>query len=155
MSIVSGGNSQKKGYLAQHQLFDQIPELMDDISVPEYCSLGDNLDPDINAWFGPKGTISPLHQDPKSNLLCQVKGSKYVMLSSTDMSPYLYPNEGILSNTSQIDAESINLQKFPLAARAKFTHAFLRPGEMLFIPAKHWHYVRSLDVSFSVSFWWK
>jgi lysine-specific demethylase 8 len=26
---------------------------------------------------------------------------------------------------------------------------------MLFIPVKHWHYVRSLDISFSVSFWWK
>ena len=28
-------------------------------------------------------------------------------------------------------------------------------GDMLYIPPKWWHHVRSLDVSFSVSFWWE
>lgn len=64
------------GYLAQHNLFEQITELKEDICIPEYCGLSSDYDnstePDINAWFGPKGTVSPLHYDPKNNILAQV-----------------------------------------------------------------------------------
>lgn len=128
---------------------------MADICVPEYCSVGNGLDPDINAWFGPEATVSPLHQDPKANLLCQVVGRKYVKLCAASMTECLYPNDGMLSNTSQLDPENVDYSRYPGARDAIFTHGILGPGEVLFLPVKHWHYVRSLDVSFSVSFWWQ
>ncbi|ETE66792.1 Lysine-specific demethylase 8, partial [Ophiophagus hannah] len=141
------------GYLAQHQLFEQIPELKEDIGIPDYCCLGKNDEEEItiNAWFGPPGTISPLHQDPQQNFLVQVMGRKYIRLFSPDQSEKLYPHEGhLLHNTSQVDVEDPDFMKFPKFKEAAFQDCILSPGEVLFIPASYWHYVRALDTSFSV-----
>ena len=143
------------GYLAQHQLFDQIPELRRDISIPTYCCVGEADDVDVNAWFGPAGTISPLHQDPKHNLLAQVVGAKYIRLYEEKHTDSVYPHDGILSNTSQVDVDNPDLEKFPNFPAAPYTECVLGEGEVLYIPPKCWHYVRSLSTSFSVSFWWR
>ncbi|KAF0743332.1 hypothetical protein AaE_008548, partial [Aphanomyces astaci] len=156
------------GYLAQHALFEQIPQLRSDIVIPDYCTLSvrdvcdsnDDYDEDvqdvvINAWFGPPNTISPLHFDPAQNLLCQVVGSKYVRLYAAALSDLLYPVPGLLSNTSQVQVEAPDQNvKFPKFGDAPYWEGVLGPGEMLYIPPKCWHYIRSLAVSFSVSLWW-
>ncbi|XP_023672310.1 lysine-specific demethylase 8 [Paramormyrops kingsleyae] len=145
------------GYLAQHQLFDQVPELKADIHIPDYCCLGEGDEDDItiNAWFGPAGTISPLHHDPQHNLLAQVVGSKYIRLYSPEDSRKLYAHQSqLLHNTSQVDVESPDNERYPLFGEVPYQECLLQPGDMLFIPARHWHYVRSLQLSFSVSFWW-
>lgn len=145
-------------YLAQHELFDQIPTLKDDIRIPDYCCLGKNEphEIDIKAWLGPEGTVSPMHQDPKHNILCQVFGSKKVILASVADSEFLYAHPSkMLENTSELDAENIDFEKYPLAKNAKFYHLKLQEGDALYIPPKWWHFIRSLNKSFSVSFWWE
>ncbi|XP_050221923.2 lysine-specific demethylase JMJ30 isoform X2 [Mercurialis annua] len=59
-------------YLAQHPLFDQITELRNDICIPDYCYAGGGELRSLNAWFGPAGTVTPLHHDPHHNLLAQL-----------------------------------------------------------------------------------
>lgn len=145
------------GYLAQYQLFDQIPELKNDITEPEYCCFSDtNESVDVMAWYGPKGTVSPLHHDPKKNLLTQVVGEKQLFLFAPSDSEYLYPHEHeLLNNTAQVDPRQPDLDKYPKYKSSKPYYCRLKPGQMLYIPPKWWHFVESLSISFSVSFWWE
>ncbi|KAK9736009.1 hypothetical protein RND81_04G244300 [Saponaria officinalis] len=71
--IQSGNSSVVPTYLAQHPLFDQIKELRNDVLVPDYCYAGGGELRSINAWFGPAGTVTPLHHDPHHNILAQVQ----------------------------------------------------------------------------------
>ncbi len=179
------------GYIAQHQLFDQVkiikksitkishqlycrsgassakahsdiwnlfqmPELQEDIRVPEYCCLGKNVV--VNAWFGPAGTLTPTHYDPNHNCLAQVFGYKLVRLfpPSETTNLYPHPHDSLLFNTSQVDLENDQAcHKFPNLRNATFTDVILSPGSVLFIPRSWWHMVKSLSPSFSVSFWFE
>ncbi|CAE7496153.1 kdm8, partial [Symbiodinium microadriaticum] len=159
-----------RGYLAQYQLFDQIPSLRADICIPQYChaltsadtealssQFNDDTrtgdDPLISAWLGPAGTVSPLHNDPYSNILAQVVGRKYLRLYDMRDTAKLYPRDGCQCNNSFVDVDDIDEHRFPLFSSAPSWQCVLESGEMLFIPRHWWHYVRSLNVSFSVSFW--
>ncbi|KAK5823164.1 jumonji domain-containing 5 [Linnemannia elongata] len=167
------------GYLAQHDLFAQIPRLRRDIDIPDYCMVGPNdqegySPPDdvlLNAWFGPRGTVSPMHTDPYHNLLAQVVGRKYIRLYAPKETSklYCYGNESqddaegereggdgsssMLGNTSQVNVEKPDLERHPRFAEAEYMETILAPGELLYIPFQWWHYIRSLSTSFSVSFW--
>lgn len=193
------------GYLAQHDLFAQIPELRADIAVPDYCysripepgkeclssadvEFEDDADREVmlNAWFGPAHTISPLHTDPHHNILAQVVGCKYVRLYAPSQTVKLYPRvhegEVDMSNTSQVDVDSAMrvleeryiapgsdvtatedavqelrqhfVDQFPNFEGLEYVEGYLGAGECLFIPRGWWHFIKSMEASCSVSFWW-
>lgn len=166
-------------YLAQHPLFTQLPSLRADITIPDLCytappphpthssqfSRPELDEPQLNAWFGPPGTITPLHTDPYHNLLVQVVGRKYVRLYAPAETPRMRPRamEGAvnMANTSLWDVgveegwdsggRGGDVGEF---AKVPYVDCILEPGDTLYIPIGWWHYVRGLSVSFSVSFWW-
>ena len=148
----SSSSNSNRGYLAQHQLFEQIPTLKNDISIPDYCCLLTDADEDVdniimNAWFGPCTTVSPLHFDPYHNLLAQVVGYKYVRLYPPSCSDSLYPHSGKMSNNSQIDVCAIDPTRYPLALQCDYFETILGPGDMLFIPRWYWHFVAAVDAT--------
>ena len=155
--LCDESEGRRVGYLAQHQLLSQVPALKEDILTPDYCFTGDSdEEPDINVWIGPGGTVSPAHTDKKHNVLCQVAGYKYVAVFYPDQGPALYPDTTpMFENTSRVDLDSLDTEEFPLLSQLQGHHTILGPGEMLYIPPLVWHYVRSLEQSFSVSFWWE
>lgn len=152
---------ESRAYLAQHELFEQCPKLRRDIIQPKYCTLCDHDDNDevkINAWFGPAGTLSPLHTDAYNNILAQVLGSKYVRLYEPGQTNRLYPHEPDLQQlNSQIidpDNDPDLAVRFPRFADAPYMDFVLHEGECLYIPPHWWHFIESRETSFSVSFWW-
>ena len=97
-------------YLAQVSLFDQVPALQDDISVPDLVAAFDHADGPGEgvrtlAWLGPAGTFTPLHFDAPRNFLAQVVGVKRIRLHSPDETPSLGPLS--LSNTVRLPAVAL------------------------------------------------
>ena len=95
--------------------------MRNDISIPDYCYATnddsdidendeyDPPDPLVNAWFGPRGTISSSHTDPYMNILYQVVGRIYIRLyNRSTETPRMFPmglTEGgvDMSNTSGVE----------------------------------------------------
>eukprot|EP01083_Nonionella_stella_P101787 288911_1 len=151
----------ERGYLAQHLLFEQIQCFDSDFGLPDFVHVGkEDFDSNgaVNCWFGPQGTITPIHHDPKHNILTQIVGYKYLRIYPPGESDNLYPRKGILNNTSQVspEQEEERIEKqFPKFRNAKYVDVVLEPGDGLYMPPKYWHYVKSLSVSFSLSFWFE
>ena len=76
-------------------------------------------------------------------------------MSFNSLSPSWVDNFSICSFFFfQVDVENPDLIAFPEFSSAVYQECILKEGQMLYIPPYHWHYVRSLSLSFSVSFWW-
>ena len=61
--------------------------------------------------------------------------------------------QGNLSAIGRAIEQDGVLDKFPLLAQAEYSEAILGPGDALYMPAGVWHYVRSLETSLSINYW--
>jgi Cupin-like domain len=122
--------------------------------IGEIGALPEYLDPtraalDTFLWFGPEGTVTPLHHDTVCLFHLQVVGRKRWRFISPMQTPLVYNYNQVFS---QVDLEDPDLSRYPLFAQATIVDVVVEPGEAIFLPLAWWHHVRSLDTCISVSF---
>lgn len=149
--VQSAGETNDFYMVANNRSLDNtgLHSLLDEIQV--FDEILDNSDrrSKVFLWFGPAGTVTPLHHDALNVLLTQVVGSKLVTLIPSFELPLIYNHVGVYS---EVDLESPDHARYPLFSQTSRMEVVLEPGQALFIPVGWWHHVRSLDVSISVSF---
>lgn len=149
--VLAAGESNDLYLVANHRNSDRdgLRALFDDVDVdPRW------LDPSRRAgstafWFGPGGTVTPLHHDTSNILFANLYGAKRFLLIAPWEDAMLAATRGVYSH---IDPEAPDLARFPEYARVIVREVTLSPGEMLFLPVGWWHHVRALSVSINLAF---
>jgi len=137
--------------VAQNRNMDRpgLQKLWDDVEIPT-----DLVDParahgGVAFWFGPGGTVTPLHHDTCNILFCQVYGNKRIILVPPSETFLL---RGARAMYAAFDPEKPDLARFPEWPQAAVSTVDLEPGDALFIPVGWWHHVRALSVSINLAF---
>ncbi len=151
--VVSSGETNDFYMVANNKNIhrDELRSLLDDIKMfPDYLDANDSdLEGKVFFWFGPAGTVTPLHHDPANLMMAHVYGRKHWRLISPDQIHLLYNYRGVFS---QVDLDCPDYYKYPLFKNINIIEVTLEPGEVIFIPVGWWHHVKSLDISISMSF---
>ena len=149
--VRTAGETNDFYMVANNHSLDQgnMRALLNELNFPDGILDRANAEKRIFLWFGPAGTITPLHHDTCNVLFAQIYGRKLVTLIPSWETHLMYNSIGVYS---EVDCEHPDLENYPLFRETSRMQVVLEPGQMLFIPVGWWHHVRSLDISISVSF---
>jgi hypothetical protein len=101
----------------------------------------------VSFWFGPRGTVTPLHHDTTSIVFHQIHGRKRFLLVSPFETALLRHTRGVYC-----DLDPERPERHEALANVPILSVELGPGDALFIPVGWWHHVRALDPCISISF---
>jgi hypothetical protein len=149
--VMAGGPTNDYYLTANNEVLrrPEFAPLMADIgSLPDYCDAA-ALPRSASFWFGPAGTVTPLHHDTLMLFHTQVVGRKRWRFISPLETPKLYNHHGVFS---PVDVDKPDLIRHPSFAETQMLEVIVEPGETVFLPLAWWHQVASLDVSLSFSF---
>jgi len=108
----------------------------------------------IEIYIGGNGRGFPvLHWDGYHThaFLMQFSGRKEFFVYGPDQTQFLYPREDCPNISLCADIKNVDLEKYPLFAKATPAVFVLEPGETLFIPSGWWHTTQMLSPSISLS----
>ncbi len=149
--VVNGGKTNDYYMVPYNENLErsELQGLLEEIEVfPEYLD-GSKRNLCMFFWFGPEGTITPLHHDPCNVLLAQVYGKKRIRLISPNQRHLLY---NLFSVYSDVDLNNPDYEKYPRFKDVEVLEVILEPGEVILLPVAWWHHVESLDIAISMSF---
>ena len=107
-------------------------------------------------WINAADIGTPLHRDFSENLIAQVRGTKQLILYPPEAahSLYAFQRRSPVPGFSPVNAEVPDPVRFPRSVDARRAVVTLHAGEMLFLPSRWWHQVRSIEPSLNINFWW-
>lgn len=152
-------------YPCKLQIDKDYPELLPDIN-PRFVFANPDwshkklLEPFLRGadtyeiFFGsPGGQFPYVHYDYMGlhAFITQLYGLKEFTVIPPNQTPYVYPKEHNSWVSEIPDIKNIDLEKFPLSAKATPVTFTVGPGETLFIPNGWWHTAHSLTTTISVA----
>lgn len=149
--VLAGGASNDYYLTANNEALQQpgFAPLLDDIgALPDFCNRAE-LAQRASFWFGPAGTVTPLHHDTLMLCHTQIVGRKRWRFISPLQSPKLYNHFEVYS---PIDLDRPDLDRYPLLRDVTVLEVIAEPGDTVFLPLGWWHQVTALDVSLSFSY---
>lgn len=102
---------------------------------------------EVRMWFGPSGTVTPLHYDDKNNLIVQVVGRKTIRLYSPWFSEHMAQRRHWYAGCDPRETRYPSDVSLPVELTCD-----LLVGDALFLPVGWWHAVYSKSISMSLSF---
>ncbi len=168
-AVLASDPANPAPYLRNKVLRDTFPELWDDIRPqtkyfqPNWMTrpFGNAVYRDlfhrgsaIEFYLGGNGRGFPvLHWDGYHThaFLMQFYGRKEFFVYGPEQTKYLYPRTDCPNLSLCADINHVDLEKYPLFAKAKPAVFVLEPGETLFIPSGWWHTTQMLSPSISLS----
>ena len=149
--VLAGGATNDYYLTANNEVLRRpefAPILADIGTLPDFCD-PTQLAQRASFWFGPAGTVTPLHHDTLMLCHTQIVGRKRWRFISPLQTPLLYNSFEVYS---PIDIDQPDLNRYPLFSRATVLEVIVEPGETVFLPLGWWHQVTALEVSLSFSF---
>ena len=131
------------------QYIERFPGAIDDVNF-NFLPQEHDFSSETFLWIGSAGTRSGLHFDFQDNFLCQIRGTKSVVVISPEDSKYLYPYKDSITK-SRVVPEEPNLEKYPNFSNSTVFEGLIAPGDALFIPKHWWHSVVSVEPFISLS----
>lgn len=148
--LIEGRQTNDVYVVGKNHLLDRpaFAPLWDDFSFPNGYLDASRAKGAVRLWFGPLGTVTPLHHDDSAGLLAQVRGRKLVRLVAPWFTELVYNDRECYS---AVDLTSIDYDRFPNMRHVRVLEVTIGPGDVLFIPLGWWHWVQSLSLGISLS----